>query len=127
MTWFVLVLVICINISTFEPNLHISQMTSHNVECETTSLTFTTRLHMHKCYANILANKFHPGPVVTMVTYLCAGRLEVPCFVVEGDDEKLVAVRVVAVVRRVVLARAALGAPVTLLHVGRVLGVGRSS
>ena len=53
---FVLVLVICINIFTFEPNLHISQMTS------LASKLLDDVINMHnlqKYYANILENKFH--------------------------------------------------------------------
>ena len=30
-----------------------------HIKCSTTSLTCTTRLHLHKYYANILENKFH--------------------------------------------------------------------
>ena len=65
-------------------------------------------------------------------TDLGAGRLEVPRFVVERDDHELVSVRVVPVVSSrpraaTALVRPALRPPMALLHVGRVLGVGRPS
>ena len=50
---------ICINIFAFEPNLHISQMTLLACKTEKTmSLTYTTKLHMQKYYANILKTSF---------------------------------------------------------------------
>ena len=52
----VLVLVICINIFAFEPNLHISQMMS--LACK--MLDDVINMHnFQKNYANILQNKFH--------------------------------------------------------------------
>ena len=49
-TGFVLVLVICINIFAFEPNLHLSQMMS--LACKI--LNDAINMHnLQKCYANI--------------------------------------------------------------------------
>ena len=64
MLLFVLVLVICINIFAFEPNLHISQMTSLAYILLEDVIICTTKLHMYKYYANILENKSHPWPFI---------------------------------------------------------------